>query len=247
MKTINPQKKNTNVGCFGVILGTLAVIVCVAIFAVISSLICNLVVSAKLGSEVACSVMTMSMTVIVSAFILFEAVFIFFGIARAKKNSSDGKFYKKLLKIIVPSCIGLALILSFVSANTYTKLSENSISKVFFGEYKTYSWTERNDVMRYHLSCDENGKLSYTVTMKDGEKIEILGSVTSCSDEFAQKYKNMYGYAAYLSESFAESEFIIEGKVTGVEHMESFYKDSDPETWKYLEAIINTTIDDTVE
>ena len=235
--------KNNNIGCFGAIIGTLIVMLCTGAFAVISSLICKVIVRSKLGSEPACALMTISVTAIIVAFVLFEGVFILWEIARTKKKSSDSGYYKKLVRIAAPVCIALALLFSVVSANTYTKLSDDSISKVFFGEYKTYSWTERNDVGRYHLACDEDGKLTYTVTMKDGEKIEILGSVTSCSDEFIKKYSDMYGYVSYLTEEFQKSEYIIEGKVTGVEHMEKHYKDSNPEIWKHLEKIINSTIE----
>lgn len=238
---IKNTPKSNNIGCLSAILGTLAVVVCTVIYAVVSSLVSNVIVSARLGSAPACALLSLSFIAIVVSFVLYEVIFICFELARAKKNESDGASAKRMLKIVAPVCICLSLLMSVVSANTYTKLTDNSLSKVCFAEYKTYSWSDRNDVMRYTLACSSDGNLTYTLTMKDGEKFEIFGSVNSCSDSFIEEYENLYGYAAHLSERFQNSEYIIEGKVIGAEYMESFYKDARPEIWVHLETIINLT------
>ncbi len=235
------NNKNNNIGCLGAILGTLVVVVCVVIYAVLSSLICNVTVSARLGGEIACALLPLSMTVIVISFVLFEVIFIAYELAKIKGNDADGAAMKKLFRIVTPICIGLSLLLAVFHANTYTKLTEDSVSKVCFTEYKSYSWSERNDVMRYTLACDADGNLTYTLTMKDSEKIELFSSVNSCSDEFIEKHENLYGYAAYLTEEFNKGEYIIEGKVIGEEHMEKHYKDLQPKIWKHLETIIKIT------
>lgn len=237
-RSINNQKKSNNIGCLGALLGTLAVLVCTVIYSVISSLIANAIISARFKGEDACALLTLSFTAIAVSFVLYEIIFICFELARAKKDEKDGAGAKKLFRIVLPVCIGASLLFSIISANTYTKLADNSISKVCFVEYKEYSWENRSDVMRYTLACSAEGQLTYTVTMKDGQKIEILNSVNSCSDEFKEKYENLYGYAAHLTESFESSDYIIEGKIIGEEHMNNFYK-NDPKIWKHIEKIID--------
>ena len=76
--------------------------------------------------------------------------------------------------------------------------------------------------------------------MKDGERIELFGGVNSQSDSFSKEYGNPYGYAAYLTKEFRNSEYIIDERITGEEYMEQFYKKSYPEIWTHLESIINT-------
>ena len=97
--------------------------------------------------------------------------------------------------------------------------------------------------MRYSLSCDANGGLTFNITMKDGKVISLLGNVTSLSDSFRSKFDtdkvNLLAYAAYLSEEFDSSEFLIEKNVLGVEYMEQHYKNADSEIWKCLEKIID--------
>ena len=234
------KNKTKNLGCLATLLGTLAVLVATVIYAVISSLICNLILTSRFASETVCALLPLSVTVIGVAFVLFEIAFFLLFLAKAKAGESEGKKLKKLFRTAAPICIGVALLLSIVSANTYTKLTDASISKVCFTEYKSYTWKDRNDVLRFTLACDENGSLTYTVTMKDGERIELFGGVNSQSDSFAEKYGNPYGYAAYLTKEFRNSEYIIDERITGEEYMERFYKESYPEIWTHLESIINT-------
>ena len=170
-----PQKSN-NIGCLTAILGTLIVIVCTVVYAIVSSLICNVIMSARFKGEIACALLPIAFTVILISFVLYEIVFICLELSKEKKNDPKSAPLRKLLRIAIPACIGISLLLSIVSANTYTKLDEDRISKVCFAEYKSYSWDGRNDVMRYTLACSPEGQLAYTLTMKDGEKIELFGS-----------------------------------------------------------------------
>ena len=52
------------------------------------------------------------------------------------------------------------------------------------------------------------------------------------------KYENMYGYAAYLASEFESQPNYIEKRLSGVDYMEDYYKESHPDVWKYLSAII---------
>ena len=91
-----------------------------------------------------------------------------------------------------------------------------------------------DDVARFTFSCDENGSLEYKIKMKNGEEIELFGTVNSCSDEFIKEYGSMYGYAAHLTEKFRASNYIIEEKIIGVEHMEKHYADT--EVWDEINS-----------
>lgn len=233
------KNKTKNLGCLTTLLGTLVVLIATAVYAVISSLLCNLIISVRFSDKTACALLPLSFTVIGAAFVLFEIIFLLFELKKVKENETEGKKIKKLFRIIAPVCIGIAILMSIISANTYTKLTDTSISKVCFTEYKSYTWNDRNDVMRFTLACDENGNLTYTVTMKDGERIEIFGGVNSQSDSFAEKYGNPYAYAAHITQQFRESEYIIDERITGQANMEKFYKEAYPEIWTHLESIIS--------
>ena len=222
------------------ILGTLVVIVATVVYAIVSSLINNLFVSLRLGESADCALLPMTMTGITVAFVLFEIVFVLWLVKKGRKGSEDEKRTALIFRIALITALAASLLFACVGANTYTRLSDDSISKVVFIEQKIYKWNDKNNVMRYTLACSNEGRLSYTVTMKDGEKIELFGSVNSCTEEFIEKYENLYGYAAYLSNEFESSEnAIIEGRIIGAEYMEKYYKDTDSVIWKYLNQIRN--------
>ncbi len=241
----NYGNKNKNRGsALTWLLGTLAVLGGVIAYAVISSLISRLLIGERFGSDVACALLPLSIAGLTVAFVLYEAIFI---VRLVKFNKDEDKARaKRVARIVTAACISLSFIFAIFSANTFTCLREESISKVCFVETKRYEWSTRCDVQRYSLSCDGNGRLSYIITMKDGEKIELWkNSVNSCSDAFTEKYGDLYKYAAHLSNEFDSSEFIIEKTVTGIDNMEKHYKESNPELWVVLQDIIND--DDTDE
>jgi len=231
----NKDKKGG--GCLSWLLGTLAVILGVAVYAVLSSLLNRWLIGARFGSEPACALLPLTMTGLTVAFVLYEAIFIV-RLIRFGNEKDDAKA-KRIARIVTVACICLSFVFAIFSANTFTELRGDHISKVCFTEIKRYEWTSRCDVQRYALSCDDNGVLAFTVTMKDGEKIELWSQVNSCTLAFNEDFDGVYGYGAYLAEQFHKSEFIIESSVTGIDNMERIYKDSNPEIWAILERIIN--------
>ena len=218
-------------------MGTLLVLVGVIVYAVLSSFINRLIIGARLGESASCAILPLSLVGLTVAFVLYEAIFIV-RLIRFGNDKDDAKA-KKVARIVTAACISLSFLFAIFSANTYTKLDDSSISSVCFVEVKRYEWEKRCDVLRYSLSCGSDGVLNFTVTMKDGEKIEILNQVNSCTESFTEQYGDLYGYAAYLSDTFDSSDYIIERSVTGVENMEKHYKDAYPEIWSSLEKIIN--------
>ncbi len=228
------NKKN-NKGCLSGILGTLLVVAGVILYAVISSLINNLLISMRFGDKTACALLSLSISGIGVAFVLYEVIFVAWQVKLGKTGSDGEAKFNKLFKLIAIACVCASLLFAIVSASTYTKLSDTSVSKVFFIEYESYDIEE--DVARCTLSCDSSGRLSYVITMKDNEKFELLGTVNSCGSGFVEKYENLYGYAAYISEGLLSRG--LPTRIVGEKYMEEGYKDSHPEVWKYLEKIIS--------
>ena len=239
------MNKKNNKGCFSGILGTIFVVLGVAAYAVISSLFNRAFVGEAFGNEIACGLMTKWLTGVGIAFILYEAIFILweFDLLKKTKSNFDEKNGKRILLAVALICICASLLVGVVFANTYIECREDSISKVCFAPTKEYRWDTRCDVLRYSLSCDQNGSLTFNITMKDGEVVELLGNVTSVSESFNNKYStdkvNLLSYAAYLSEEFESSEFIIEKSISGKEYMEKFYNNSErAEIWACIERIL---------
>ena len=241
------MNKNKNKGCLSGIIGTFFVVLGVAAYAVISSLFNRAFVSLAHGDTVACALMTRWITGVGIAFILYEAIFILwqFDLLKKSKASENSSQSKKILLIVAAACIAASLLVGVVFANTYVDCREDSISNVCFVTTKEYRWDTRNDILRYSLSCDESGGLSFKITMKDGNTVDLFGHVTSISDSFREKYNadkvSLLSYAAYLSEQFENSGFIIEKEISGVEYMTATYKDSNPEIWAELEKMIGNT------
>ena len=239
------MNKKNNKGCFSGVIGTVFVVLGVGAYAVISSLFNRAFVGEAFGNTVACGLMTKWLTGVGIAFILYEAIFILweFDLLKKTKGNFDEKKGKRILLAVALICISASLLVGVVFANTYIECREDSISKVCFAPTKEYRWDTRCDVLRYSLSCDQNGSLTFNITMKDGEVVELLGNVTSVSESFNNKYGtdkvNLLSYAAYLSEEFEASEFIIEKSISGKEYMEKFYNNSErAEIWACIERIL---------
>lgn len=240
-------------GCGAGILGTILVILGVVVHTVISSLICRGIIHSRFGDEVACAILTLTVTNIIVAFVLYEAIFIVWQVRASQKAADKGslsigekKQMDKIVLIVFIVCIVLSLLFSVVNANTFTELREDSISKVSFVTTKEYRWDERCDVLRYTFACDEGGGLTFKVTMKDGEAFDMLGGVTSLSDSFREKYNtdkvDLLTYVADLSEQFDNSEYIIEKNVTSasVENAKRYYegKEESALIWEQIQRII---------
>lgn len=236
VNSINNTQKKRGGGCLSWLIGTLLVIVGVVVYAVLSSFLNRWIIGSRLGNDVACALLPLSLTGLTVAFVLYEAIFI----VRLIKfgNDKDDAKAKRVSRIVTAACICLSLLFAIFSANTFTKMDEDSITKVCFVETKTYQWTTRSDVQKYSLSCSADGVVSFVITMKDGEVIDLLGQVNSCTPEFTEKYGDLYGYAAHLAQSFDGGQFIIEKSVSGIENMEKFYKDTNSPLWESLKAII---------
>ena len=256
----NNQKNSSSLGCGSGFLGTFFVLLGVAAHALLSSLIAKAFISSRFGSDVACAVLTLTVTNIIVAFALYEIVFIVWQVRTAQRinekkstilrptvTDNEKKQMDKIFLIVLIVCIALSLAFSIVNANTFTCLKEDSISTVVFTTTKEYRWDgEKCDVLRYSFACDETGGLTFKITMKDGKVFDILGGVTSLSDGFAEKYDtdkvNLLAYVADLSEQFDGSEFIIEKSVaqSTIDNAKKAYESNADSAliWEQIQRII---------
>ena len=256
----NNKNSGSSLGCGAGFLGTIFVLLGVALHAILSSLIAKAFIGSRFAGDVACAVLTLTITNIIVAFALYEIVFIVWQVRAAqrineKKSSllrptvteNEKKQMDKVFIIVLIVCIALSLAFSVVNANTFTCLKEDSISTVVFTTTKEYRWDgEKCDVLRYAFACDESGGLTFKITMKDGKVFDLLGGVTSLSDGFAEKYNtdkvNLLAYVADLSEQFDSSEFIIERSVTDatVENAKKAYENNTDNAliWEQIQRII---------
>ena len=240
-------------GCGSGILGTLAVIIGVIVHALISSLISKAFIHSRFGTDAACAVLTLTVTNIIVAFVLYEAIFIVWQVRASHRAADKGNLtvseknrMDKIVLWVLIACIALSLLFSIVNANTFTCLRENSISKVCFVTTKEYRWDEKCDVLRYTFACDESGGLTFKIVMKDGEAFDILGGVTSLSESFKEKYStdkvNLLSYVADLSEQFDNSEYIIEKVVSpsSIENAKKIYENQEDKLliWEQIQKII---------
>lgn len=223
------------------LLGTLLVIAGVFAATVLSSLLVNVVFKSRLAGEPACAIMNLTLVSIVVYFVLLEVIFFTWQVKLVKNENKrtteeSKKCIEKICRIIYASCVCGIILFALINVNTYTEYRENGISEKFFVTTKSYTW---KNVSSYTLSCSDDGTIEYTVRMKDGKSFELINKVNSCSDEFIEKHENMYGYAAFLSETFDNQSNYIERRISGISNMERYYKEAYPDIWKHLEKIID--------
>ena len=247
----NFDKKKKGVGFGSTTLGTLIVIGAVVVYGIVSLLLCNLFASIHFGDEVGGALMTFWLASVGIAFILGEVVFIIGQVKLAMTASRKGEIEKitKAFRIALISSVALSFLLAIFTANNFIELKNDSISEVVFVTTKEYRWDkDDNDISSYSLVCDENGSLSFTVTIKGGKEISLLDSVNSLSEAFKKEHVNCLGYAAHLTEAFKGNELnTIEPKISDstIKNAEKLYRDSDNEankiTWEMIERILNAS------
>lgn len=93
----------------------------------------------------------------------------------------------------------IALVIGFVMSLSLTVYSDSGVSVLSAGKTKNYTW---KDCASYEIAPSVLGdRLSVVMYMKDGEKVKLLPSDLSFSEEFLSKYANVYDYAADACES----------------------------------------------
>ena len=237
----NYNNKKRGVGCGSAILGTLIVIGAVVVYGIVSLLLCNLLASLRFGNEVGGALMTFWLVGVGIAFVLSQIK-----LAMTASGKGEGEKMSKIFRISLISAVALSFLLAIFSANNFTELKNDSISEVIFFTTNEYRWDkDDNDISSYSLVCDENGSLSFTVTVKGGKEISLLDSVNSLSEAFKKEHVNCLGYAAHLTEAFKDNGLnTIEAKISDstIKNAEKLYRDSENEaskiTWEMIERIL---------
>lgn len=236
-------------GFLSALIGTLAVLAGAFAAMLITAYIAGVIINSSIkDSATFISLSIPTAAVFLAYFVLFEVLFFKwqFRLSLEAKNSKPSLMasqndaiispekFKKISRVLTIVVICLCLLFPFIYTNTYTQFDGEVITKralVTKTEYTTDS------VNGYSLICNDEG-MKFTISMKDGESFEIFNADSLISPKFNEKYESMFGYAAYLSDVYDSREKIVRKKVSGKDKMESTYKESYPEVWKYLEEII---------
>lgn len=236
-------------GFLSALLGTLAVLAGAFAAMLITTLIGGVIINSSIKESatfVSFSIPTAA--VFLAYFVLFEVLFFKWQfrlsleaksvkptlMASQEESPISPEKFKKISLALTVIVICLCLVFPFIYANTYTRFDGDVITKkslITKTEYTTES------VNGYSLICNDEG-MKFTISMRDGESFEIFNADSIISPKFNEKYESMFGYAAYLSDVYDSREKIVRKKVSGKDRMEKSYKESHPDVWKYLEAII---------
>lgn len=230
-----------------VILGTLTVIAAAFAATFLSGVIAFAVLYALIkGSESFIILSVPSAAVFSVYFVLFEVLFFkwqFKLSAKEKKrdtliesdsDKNESARIGKISRAVTLCVICLSIAFPFAYSSIYVKFDGEKIEKHTFFISKEYT---TDNVNGYSLLCDSSG-MRFTISMKDGESFEIFNSDCVASNGFNEKYESVFGYAAFLSNTYDSQERIIRKRVSGREKMESTYYDLRPDVWKYLSEIM---------
>ena len=231
-------------GILFLILGTLAVIAGVMIFAVVTGRVTAALVESRYGGTASYVLLTASIPCIAICFVLLEAILFlqYLPDTAAKLQSrrpmlgqpEQPMYSKKVINLVCLGLLALTVLCGFVSTNTYTVVSEDGISTHFFAETSRYEWRQ---VTRYTVDCDTDRGLSVTYTMRDGKQFEVLQNAVSTTDTFDEQYGSATAFALHTSEKLHELQ--IPKTCYHQELAISFYRDTMPETWTYVAQLIN--------
>jgi hypothetical protein len=242
------QKKSSNSkkGCLFLIVGTLAVMAGVAIFTFLTGQITGALVEARYGGTNTYVLLTASVPCIAVCFVLLEAILFLQYIPGEGDYAKDQNlrqpmlnqpkmptYSKKVINLICLGILGVVVLCGFVSANTYTVVSDEGISSRFFVETSNYKW---HQVTSYTIDCDGNKGLSVTYTMRDGKKFEVLQNTVSATKTFKEQHGSATAYALHVDTMLQELQ--ISKNVRHMETAVSFYRNKMPDTWVYVSKLI---------
>ena len=233
-------------GCLFLILGTLGVIAGVAVFTFLTGQITGALVEARYGGTATYVLLTASIPCIAICFVLLEAILFLQYIPGEGDYPKDQNvrqpmlnqpkmptYSKKAIHLICLGLLGAIVLCGFVSANTYTVVSEEGISSRFLVETSHYKW---HQVTSYTIDCDGDKGLSVTYTMRDGKKFEVLQNTVSATKTFKEQYGSTTAYALHIDIMLQDMQ--ISKNVRHIETAVSFYRNDLPEVWDYVSKLI---------
>ena len=237
-------------GALSVIIGTLAVIAAAFAAMFITAFLAGLIINGIIKDSPSFVILSIPTAAVFSVyFVLFEILFFKwqFKLSLEEKASKprlmtrDGeetispKKLKKISSVLTIIVVSLCLIFPAIYMSSYTSFDGEVITQKTLFIKKEYT-TE--NVNGYSLLCDNDG-MRFTISMRDGKSFELFNSDSLISPKFNEKYENMFGYAAYLSDIYDSRERIVRKRVSGSERMKEVYEKEHPDVYKYLEQIIS--------
>lgn len=130
-------------------------------------------------------------------------------------------------------CTALAVLLSagFAFGASFAFISEGSDG--FCAGGKEYVWSDAETVT---VSQKLFGSLSVVAETSDGKKTELFPSTLFRGENFSSEYESVYEYMARAVRKMTEAGASL--NVNGREEIETFYKDAEDGSWKYICEII---------
>ncbi len=244
------QKKNNGKGCLFLIIGSLAGVLALGLFIILTGQLTSVLVNSTMAGSVGYVMLTATEPCIMVASLLLFAVLVIHYLPDpedSEKNKNAPSFdapapkRKKFLGAKLSTWLAtLGLLLCVVltalaSATTYRSVSTEGIGSTFcyFFETESYEWKQ---VSSYKVDCDEDKGLSVTLTMRDGKKFEILQSSVSAPRSFHEQYECKEAFVLDLV-TMLEEEYQITRNVSHIERTKAFYQ-GDEKLWPYVKQII---------
>ena len=237
------KNKSSKSGCLFLVLGTLGVILGMVLFIFLTGQLTGLLMQSVNGGKAAYALLHFNEAAIIICFVLLEAVlFIKFipneedykkkrGIGYVTPEENKRKIpTKTILRFVLIGIAAVILFLPFLSASTYTLVSEDGIKSHFFVDTKEHSW---DDVVAYKVDCDSSKGLSMSFTMDDGSTYEVLHGPKSTTIEFDEQYGDTLEFLVEIDAGLK-----ARGLVPNTPHMETaveFYKNT--ELWEYVAVL----------
>lgn len=243
-------------GCLFLIVGTLLVMLSMALYIFSVGRITASVIESRTGTAPAYAVLTAQIPCILVAFVLLEGILILQYLPSQEEMAQKSPLgrtaedkprllgTRRSTNIASVLLLLLVVVCGAVSVNTYRVISEEGIDTRIFGIGSRYAWT---DVTDYTVDCDNDKGLSLTFTMSDGEQFEILQNTISDNAAFAEKYAAggdgdkqtaMLAFALDICRSLEERG--ISGHVSGRgrDRAINFYKKDRSEQWVYVRELV---------
>ncbi|MBE6585893.1 MAG: hypothetical protein E7645_05110 [Ruminococcaceae bacterium] len=243
------DKKKDGKGCLFLIIGSLVGVLLLGLFIILTGQLTSVMVNATMAGTVGYVMLTATESCIMVASLLLFAVLVIHYLPDPEDMSKGQKPLtptppkpaKKILgakPVIWLATLGLLVcvaITAFVSATTYRAITEDGISHRFCQLIETnkYEWKQ---VSSYRVDCDEEKGLSVTLTMRDGQKFEILQSSISAPRSFHETYECKEAFVADLLEML-RTEYQITPNVSHIERARAFYQ-GDEKLWPYVKDIL---------
>lgn len=242
------HKKNNGKGCLFLIIGSLAGVLALGVFIILTGQLTSALVNSTMAGSVGYVMLTATEPCIMVASLLLFAVLVIHYLPdpedmdkNAPPSSLSTPKPKKFLGAKLSTWVAtLGLLLcvvltAFASATTYRSVTTDGIGATFcyFFETESYEWKQ---VSSYKVDCDEDKGLSVTLTMRDGKKFEILQSSVSAPRSFHEQYECKEAFVLDLV-TMLEEEYQITRNVSHIERTKAFYQ-GDEKLWPYVKQII---------